>query len=78
MQFFIFKYYLHKLVQDTADLSHDRIHFDQVENVLHEIQTTILSHESFSIQPKILGIRMFDEFTTSNAEAEHASLKKKV
>ena len=64
-------------MKDTADLSNDRIHFDQVENALHEIQSTILSHESFCIRPKILDVRMFDEFTTSNAEAEHASLKKK-
>ena len=64
-------------MKDTVDDSNDRIHFDQVENALHEIQSTILSHESFCIRPKILNVRMFDESTTSNAEAEHASLKKK-
>ena len=36
-----------------------------------------MSHDTFSIWPKILDIRMFDEFTNSNAESEHASLKKK-
>ena len=65
------------MVKDTASSSIDKIHYDQVENALHAVQNNIISHESFKIRPKLLGLRMFDEFTNSNAEAEHASLKKK-
>ena len=55
----------------------NQINANEVENALYFIQNSILGKESFEIRPSVLGTRMFDEFTNSNVEAEHASLKKK-
>ena len=35
----------------------------------------VIDQPSFSIRPTILGIRMYDEYTTSNVESEHACIK---
>ena len=56
----------------------NQINANEVENALYFIQNSILGKESFEIRPSVLGTRMFDEFTNSNAEAEHVSLKKRV
>ena len=37
----------------------------------------IIDLESFSIRTLILNVRMYDEYTTSNVEAEHAAIKSK-
>jgi hypothetical protein len=47
-----------------------------VENALHFIQNSILSKDTFNVRPRLLKLRMFDEFTNSNAESEHSALKK--
>ena len=51
----------------------NQINANEVENALYFIQNSILGKESFEIRPSVLGTRMFDEFTNSNAEAEHVS-----
>ena len=72
------QYYLRKLAKDTAHLKDaSKICHDQVENALHYIDNGILNEPSYNICPKILNKMFFDEFTSSNAEAEHAALKKK-
>ena len=47
-----------------------------IENALHFIQNSILSKDTFNVRPRLLKLRMFDEFTNSNAESEHSALKK--
>ena len=49
---------------------------DQVENAIHWVENSIIGKDAFEKRPSIMKIRMFDEYTTSNAESEHASLKK--
>ena len=66
-----FQYYLYQIVKDTAPSPSDRIYYDQVENTLYGVQHNIISHKSFKIRPKLLGLRMFDEFTNRYAETEH-------
>ena len=48
---------------------------DAIDAALFHLQNKILSKPSIDIRHRLLGVRMFDEFTTSNAEAEHSSLK---
>ena len=43
---------------------------------MHYVENIILKKEAFEIRPFLLGTLMFDEFTSSNAEAEHSSLKR--
>ena len=72
------KYYLSKRVKETCHLRDNRkICQDQVENALHEIKNGILDQPIFTIRHRVLGLCMFDEFTSSNTEAEHSSLMKK-
>ncbi len=47
----------------------------QIEDALFHLQNNILTKPSLDIRHRLLDVRMFDEFTTSNAESEHASLK---
>ena len=71
------KYYLYKRVKETRHLRDNRkICQDQVENALHEIKNGIIDQPTFTIRHHVLGLRMFDEFTSSNAEAEHSALKR--
>lgn len=49
----------------------------QVENALHWIKNSIMVEPSFTIRPRILGTRTYDEFTTSNVESEHSIIKSK-
>ena len=72
------KIYLKKLVHDTANCRNhdDRISQNEVTNALHWISNHVLVHESFSIRPSLVHRFMFDELTTSNAEAEHSALKR--
>ena len=58
--------------KDSTKICHD-----QVENALHFIENAILNEPSYSIRPSLLDVMFFDEFTSSNAEAEHSALKKK-
>ena len=73
----LFQYYLFKLAKEQLNDNVDKVYKEQVEKALHWAQNIILGKESFEIRPTILHIRMFDEYTNSNAESEHAALKKK-
>ena len=58
--------------KDSTKICHD-----QVENALHFIENAIINEPSYSIRPSLLDVMFFDEFTSSNAEAEHSALEKK-
>ena len=49
----------------------------QVENAIHWIKNSIIDEPSFTLRPTILGIRTYDEYTTSNVESEHSIIKSK-
>ena len=70
------QYYLHKLIKDTIQYKdHRKICLDQVENALHWIKNSVIDQPSFSIRSSLLGVRMYDEYTTSNVESEHSIIK---
>ena len=49
---------------------------DQVEKALQWVHNHIISEKSFGMRPKVLGTRIFDIYTTSNAESEHSAFKR--
>ena len=49
----------------------------KVENAIHWIKNSIIDEPSFTLRPTILGIRTYDEYTTSNVESEHSIIKSK-
>ena len=52
-----------------------RIPFDDVNKAIEFAQNSIICKASFKRRPELMGVRMFDRFTNSNAEAEHSALK---
>ena len=72
------KVYLGKLVEETRSCAsqEDRISSHEVHNALHWVNNHILVHASFDVRPSLVDRFMFDELTTSNAEAEHSALKR--
>ena len=71
------KYYLFKTVKENTSATSQSSCFNkqQVDDALSWVNNHITSHSSFSSRPHSMSIRMFDTYTTSNAEAEHSALK---
>lgn len=64
-------------MKDNKDTTNKNSCFNQqgVDEALIWVHNHITSHSSFSLRPRIMSVRMFDTYTTSNAEAEHSALK---
>ena len=67
---------LQKIPEDNINQPESqRITKQHIENCLFHLQNNILTKPSLDVRHRLLDVRMFDEFTTSNAESEHAALK---
>ena len=76
MSLFLRKYYLHKIAKESKEaFDHSSFTQEQVDCALTWAHNHITSHPSFSCRPHSMSVRMFDTYTTSNAEAEHGALK---
>jgi hypothetical protein len=69
-------YFLYQQIDNSKKACFYSIKRKDIENALHFIQNSILSKDTFNVCPRLLKLRMFDEFTNSNAESEHSALKK--